>query len=163
MKRIVSGALAGTAAVALFAAPVVAQADPLTDLINALSAGSSSAPGPQGGQPGNPSANGVASIVTKVGAWHGRSVGPDQFDIKQFRPGVTWSARDRSNAEVKGEKCQIEISFPGTDRATYKTAVCSGWVGFSVKYPGPGTYSIKVKDVVSGASSTTTFKLVNGS
>lgn len=162
MKRIVSGALAGVAATALFAAPAVAHADPLTDLLNALAAGSSSAPGPQG-QSGNPGANGVASMVTKVGAYQGRSVGPNQFDLKYFRPGVTWSARDRSNAEVKGNNCQIEISFPGTSNSTYKTAQCSGWVGFnSKKYPGTGTYSILVKDVVSGASSKSTFTLVEG-
>lgn len=34
---------------------------------------------------------------------------PDLYNTS-FSPRVQWSARDRSNAEVKGENCQIEVA-----------------------------------------------------
>ncbi|MFT4199963.1 MAG: hypothetical protein QM634_04450 [Gordonia sp. (in: high G+C Gram-positive bacteria)] len=89
----------------------------------------------------------------------GEQHGPDLYNTG-FTPWVKWSARDRSNAEVKGQNCQIEIQFPGTTKATYKSAACQGEVGVGDRiYRKPGAYTISVVDRVSGASGSKSFRI----
>ncbi|QKT07810.1 hypothetical protein HUN08_11890 [Gordonia sp. X0973] len=150
--------LAATAATAVVAAPAAADPAP-------IDFGSLFQHGPQGGgpapqQPGNPtSRNGVSSITLTVGNWFGKKQGPDYYS-KGFAPSVGWSARDRSNAIVKGSGCQIEIAFPGTSYPTKKTANCQGSIGFNSNYyRNAGTYRITVVDRVSGASASKSFRI----
>ncbi|MCM3895181.1 MULTISPECIES: hypothetical protein [Gordonia] len=157
-RKIIAGVLAAGAAATVAAGPVSAAPapDPLSELIGTLLAGSSD---PNPGAPVKPSPNGVASMSVKVYSWFGRDLGPALYDTG-FAPGVVWSARDRSNAEVKGKNCQIEVQYPGTGYATYKTAECQGDVGSNTKlYRTPGHYSIVVVDRVSGASKTSSFTI----
>lgn len=111
-------------------------------------------------QPGNSvGSNGVASMTMSVSKRFGTQFGPQLYNTK-FVPWVKWSARDRSNAEVKGKNCQIEIQFPNTSQATYKSAGCQGEVGFSKGYhTTPGRYSIVVVDRVSGKSASQAFTI----
>ncbi len=157
-RKIIAGVLAAGAAVTVAAGPASAAPapDPLSQIIGTLLAGSSDA---NPGAPVKPSPNGVASVSVKVYSWFGRDLGPALYDTG-FAPGVTWSARDRSNAEVKGKNCQIEVQFPGTSYPTYKSASCQGDVGFnSNRYRTPGHYSIVVVDRVSGASKSSSFTI----
>ena len=160
-RRIVASAMISTAAaVSLAAAPAsAAPALPsvITDLLNTGSAILRSAP-PAPQTPGvGPS--GVKSVSTDVSNYYGRKYGPDLY-ATGFAPEVTWSARDRGNGEVKGQNCQMEVSFSATGFATYRTAACQGNVGFSSNiYRTPGIYSITVTDRVSGASATRSFTI----
>lgn len=164
IRRIVASAMISTAAAATLAAAPAAAAPAIpsviTDLLNTGSAILRSAPQtPQAPQsPGN-LRNGVARMNLTVTNYYGRKYGPDLY-ATGFAPGVTWSARDRGNGEVKGQNCQVEVSFPGTSFATYRSAACQGDVGFtSFFYRTPGTYTIAVVDRVSGASSSKTFRI----
>lgn len=96
--------------------------------------------------------------MVTVTEYNGRKLGPNLYNTS-FSPRVQWSARDRSNAEVKGENRQIEVAFPNTSRATYKSAACKDAVPFRVSYGKPGVYSIIVTDRVSGARATQTFTI----
>jgi hypothetical protein len=102
--------------------------------------------------------NGVASIQGTVSVGTGRELGPNIFSLG-FKPSVRWEARDRTNGKITGNRCQMEISFPGTDKATYRTANCATYmhVTNAPRYDKPGIYSIKILDRVSGRSSTNTF------
>ncbi|WP_417288014.1 hypothetical protein [Corynebacterium variabile] len=105
--------------------------------------------------------NGVASINAQVTASGSYNLGPNVFRTG-VRPTVTWEARDWSNGKIDGNKCQMEISFPGTNQATYKTADCADYIHNNVAtYKQPGTYSIKILDRVSGKSTTKTFTVTN--
>ncbi|GAB91155.1 hypothetical protein [Gordonia rhizosphera] len=129
-------------------------------------------PGPSNPGPSNPetpskpstptmpgASNGVATLSLTVSVWTGRKLGPDLY-ATGFEPRVKWSARDRANAEVKGDDCQIEVQFPGTSAPTYKSAECQGWRNFSSpRYKEAGRYSIVVIDRVSGAKSTSSFTI----
>ncbi|HAJ52982.1 MAG TPA: hypothetical protein DCM55_11760 [Corynebacterium variabile] len=113
-----------------------------------------------GGTGGGVSAgsNRVAKMTMELNAWQGRTLGPQIYG-KGFFPWIKWSARDTSNSEVKGNNCQIEISFPGTNHATYKTASCQGGLGVRDEYKTPGNYTIKVLDRVSGKSASQSFRV----
>lgn len=109
--------------------------------------------------------NGVASINAQVmtygpGGNNNHQLGPDLYALK-FSPKVVWEARDWSNGKITGNKCQMEISFPGTDKATYKTAKCAGETVSTPSYNKAGTYQIKVLDRVSGKSTTKTFRVTS--
>ncbi len=98
-----------------------------------------------------PARNGVAAIKMKINAYYGQNYGPNVYSTG-FSPGVAWSARDRSGAEVQGMNCQIQIYFPGTTKPTYKSALCQGGVGVTDNglYSNPGHYRIIVVDKISG-------------
>lgn len=163
-RKIVAGLVAAGASLTIAAGPAAAAPAPsipsippqlLDTLFGSLSG---NAPTP----PSKPSPNGVASISVQVKSWFGGyDLGPSLYKTG-MRPHVIWSARDRSNAEVKGKNCQTEIQFPGTDFPTYKTAQCQGSVGFNgdtTRYRTPGKYSIVVVDRVSGASKSVSFTI----
>lgn len=156
-RKIIAGLLAAGAVATVTAAPAAAEPSLLDTLFGSSGL---SQPGPS--QPNKPvpsSPNGVATISVKIYSRFGNDLGPALYDTR-FAPGVVWSARDRSNAEVKGRNCQIEVQFPGTEHATHKSASCVGDVGFNDKrYRTPGRYSIVVVDRVSGASSTSSFTI----
>ena len=140
---------------------IVGSANGLLDLIGAD--GSSTGGGTGGGT--GAGSNGVASISGSLSIYNngfggGRELGPNLYSLG-FRPRVTWEARDWSNGKITGNKCQMEISFPGTDQATYKTSNCSGSTTSTPKYNKAGTYSIKILDRVSGKSTTKTFTVTN--
>lgn len=145
------------AAASVTAAPAFAAPDAALPPIDF---GSLSAPDAPGGNNGRlNSANGVYSVAVTVSKRFGRELGPNLYNTS-FAPWVEWSARDRSNAEVKGKNCQIEVAFPNTTQATYKSAACQNEVGFGGSYyKKPGVYSIVVTDRVSGATKTQTFTI----
>ena len=89
--------------------------------------------------------------------YYGKKYGPDRYSTG-FAPGIAYSARDRANAEVKGDNCRVEVIFVGTSNPTYKSANCQGSIGFSSKiYRTPGSYTIQIVDRVSGASTSKSF------
>ena len=168
--KFVAGLLAAGAALAITAGPAAAAPAPqipaippqlLDTLFGSLSGqvpGPPPAPGKPQTTPGRPSPNGVASIAVTVSNYNGKKLGPGLYS-NYFSPRVTWSSRDRANAEVRGNDCQIEVQFPGTSIPTYKTADCTDYENFSTRYSTPGRYSIVVVDRVSGASSTSPFTI----
>lgn len=160
MTRFFAAALVSAAAATTLAvAPALAAPAPPIDF------GSLNDYAPQGpqapqGNPGKPNArNGVASITLEVTKRFGNKLGPDLYNTG-FTPWVKWSARSRSNTEVKGSDCQIEIAFPGTTKSTYKTANCQGQLGVGDKvWKKPGRYSITVVDRVSGSRASKAFTI----
>lgn len=135
---------------------IVGSANGLLDLIGAD--GSSTGGGTGGGT--GAGSNGVASISGSLSTYDGRELGPNIYSLG-FRPNVRWEARDWSNGKITGNKCQMEISFPGTDKATYKTANCATYTHETPTYKKAGTYSVKILDRVSGKSTTKTFTVTN--
>lgn len=158
-KRVRATVAAAGAAVALSASSIAvapASAGLLDTLFGSL--GGNTQPSPQGpNKPApNTSSNGVRTIVVTTSNYHSRKLGPNLYSTGSI--GYSYSARDASNAEVKGSNCQMEVTFSGPDTpATSKSANCQGSVGNVGRFRTAGKYTLTVTDRVSGAVGSASF------
>ncbi|MFT3900542.1 MAG: hypothetical protein QM728_09935 [Gordonia sp. (in: high G+C Gram-positive bacteria)] len=78
-----------------------------------------------------------------------------------YAPLVSWSARNQRGAAVTGDRCRIEITFPGQRWPMYKSTACQGSRGFpNRRYTEAARYPITVLERTSGAYATVTFDVV---
>jgi len=169
MKR--SG-IAGLLAAAAMLIPIApATADPIGDLFGSASGSldaGSSAFGSSGdkvthyGKLGRPGArNGVKSINVWVYNPKGaREITPGTFP-KNSRLGVRWNSIIDAGPIVDGNECRMEVRLAGPkvpkEAALYKTQDCTAVKSYFFK--GGGNFTIRVTDLVSGASNSIAFSV----
>ncbi|MFT4199962.1 hypothetical protein [Gordonia sp. (in: high G+C Gram-positive bacteria)] len=77
-----------------------------------------------------------------------------------YAPLVSWSARNAKGAAVPGNRCRIEVTFPGQRWPMYPSTACQGSAAFpNRRYTVPAKYPITVVERTSGAFTTVTFEI----
>ena len=169
-RKLISVAAAAlvSCGIATTVAATPASADPLSDLIATLLAGSSD--GGNGGGPSNPgpSSNGVTAVqVTAERYSHGgfggagKKIGPDRYTLSKgrFEPGIEYNAVTAAGGKNRADNCQIEIQVTGPQTSqVVKTAQCSGYKGTGV-ITQTGRYTATVIDRVSNRVGRATFTI----
>ena len=168
-RKLISVAAAAlvSCGIATTVAATPASADPLSDLIATLLAGSSD--GGHGGGPANPgpASNGVTAVQVTTGVYrgpgnqYGRKLGPDLYAMTKgkFRVSVKYNAVTSAGGENRADNCRIELRVSGPQNTdVYKTAKCSGY-GDGPVVTQTGRYTATVTDRVSGRTGQSTFTI----
>ncbi|MCR5977869.1 hypothetical protein GDN83_09000 [Gordonia jinghuaiqii] len=116
-------------------------------------------PGAPGGNLGTGHPLGVVAISTRVTNSLGRELAPNRYS-RPFAPTVTWSTHTRSAAPVRGNNCQIEVTFTGTTHPTHKSTACQGSVEIpSSYYTQPGFYTITAAERIAFVKNPKSFSI----